>query len=53
VPQYRRELIAYHELSRGTLCQTIVEPRDVFRITLLSNAASFAIRSQPSVGTVG
>ena len=32
-------LIAYHELSRGTLDATLVHPRDVFQVAFLTNAA--------------
>jgi DNA repair protein RadC len=38
-----RELIGYHELSRGTLDSTIVHPRDVCRTALLANAASIIV----------
>ena len=35
----RHQIVAYHELSRGTLNASIVHPRDVFRTALLANAA--------------
>ncbi len=34
------ELLAYHELARGTLDTAIVHPRDVYRTALLANAGS-------------
>lgn len=36
----RHHVIAYHEVSRGTLDMTVVNPREVFRAALLSNAAA-------------
>jgi DNA repair protein RadC len=33
-------VIAYHEVSRGTLDATLVHPREVFKAALLANAAS-------------
>jgi DNA repair protein RadC len=36
----RRHLVAYYEVSRGTIDHTIVEPRDIFRAALLTNARS-------------
>jgi DNA repair protein RadC len=35
----KRRVIAYHEVSRGTLDSTLVHPREVFRAALLANAA--------------
>lgn len=35
----RHHLLAYHELSRGTVDSTIVHPRDIFKAALLSNAS--------------
>jgi DNA repair protein RadC len=32
------EVLAYHELSRGTINRTFMDPRDVFRTALLANA---------------
>ncbi|HLG56858.1 MAG TPA: JAB domain-containing protein [Vicinamibacterales bacterium] len=37
------DILAYYELSRGTLDSTIVHPRDVFRIALLANAATVVV----------
>jgi DNA repair protein RadC len=34
----KHRVIAYHEVSRGTLDATLVHPRDVFRAAILSNA---------------
>jgi DNA repair protein RadC len=35
----KHRVIAYHEVSRGTLDSTLVHPREVFRAALLANAA--------------
>lgn len=35
----RQHVLAYHELSRGTVDATVMHPRDVFKVALLSNAA--------------
>ena len=35
----KHRVIAYHEVSRGTLDATLVHPREVFKAALLSNAA--------------
>jgi DNA repair protein RadC len=48
----RSELIAYHELSRGTLDSTIVHPRDVFRTALLANAATVVVGHNHPSGIV-
>ena len=48
----KRDIIAYHELSRGTLDMTIVHPRDVLRIALLSNAASVIVGHNHPSGVV-
>ena len=34
----KHRVIAYHEVSRGTLDATLVHPRDVFRAAILANA---------------
>jgi DNA repair protein RadC len=39
----RFELLAYHELSRGTVDATFVQPRDVFRTALLAHAQSVVV----------
>ena len=39
----KHSIVAYHELSRGTLNSTLVHPRDVFRIALLTNAAAVIV----------
>ena len=36
----RNGLIGYHEVSRGTLNETLVHPREVFKVAILANAAS-------------
>ncbi|MEO7189473.1 MAG: JAB domain-containing protein [Vicinamibacterales bacterium] len=33
-------VIAYHEVSRGTLDAALVHPREVFKAALLANAAA-------------
>jgi DNA repair protein RadC len=35
----RHHVLAYHELSRGTVDATLTHPRDVFKIALLANAS--------------
>jgi DNA repair protein RadC len=43
------DLVAYVEVSRGTLGSTLVHPRDVFRSAALANAASIVLgHSHPS-----
>ena len=39
----RHDLIAYHELGRGGLDSVLSSPREVFKIALLSNAASIIV----------
>jgi DNA repair protein RadC len=39
----RHRVIAYHEVSRGTLDATIVHPREVFKAALLANAAAIVV----------
>jgi DNA repair protein RadC len=42
-------VIAYHEVSRGTLDSTFVEPREVFSAALLAHAAAIiAVHQHPS-----
>jgi DNA repair protein RadC len=36
----KHRVIAYHEVSRGTLDSTVVHPREVFKAALLANAAA-------------
>ncbi len=36
-------MIAYHEVSRGTLDATLVHPREVFKAALLANAAAIIV----------
>jgi len=37
------DVLAYHEVSRGTIDHTVVHPRDVFRIALLAHAAAVIV----------
>ncbi len=39
----KHRVIAYHEVSRGTLDATLVHPREVFKAALLANAAAIII----------
>ena len=39
----RHHLLAYHELSRGTIDGTVVHPRDVFRVALAVNARAVIV----------
>ena len=39
----RNTLLAYHELSRGTIGETLVHPRELFKVALLANAAAVII----------
>ena len=39
----RRDVIGYHEVSRGTLDGTIVHPREVFKPAILANAAAVIV----------
>lgn len=42
-------LIAYHQLSRGTVSTTLVHPREVYQAALLTNAASIVlVHNHPS-----
>jgi DNA repair protein RadC len=42
-------VIAYHEVSRGTLDSTLAHPREVFKAALLANAAAIiATHNHPS-----
>ena len=38
-----RQIVAYHELSRGSLVETLVHPREVLKVALLANAAGLII----------
>jgi DNA repair protein RadC len=40
-------VIAYHEVSRGTLDSTLVHPREVFKAALLANAAAIIVCHNP------
>ena len=39
----KHRIIAYHEVSRGTLDATIVHPREVFKAAILANAAAIVV----------
>ena len=39
----RHDVLAYHELSRGTVDATLVHPREVFKIVLLANARAVIV----------
>lgn len=39
----KRRVIAYHEVSRGTLDSTLVHPREVFKAAILANAAAIIV----------
>lgn len=39
----RYDILAYHELSRGTLDATFVHPRELFRAALLANARAIIV----------
>ena len=45
----KHRVIAYHEVSRGTLDSTLAHPREVFKAALLANAAAIiAAHNHPS-----
>lgn len=48
----KQDLLAYHELSRGTLNTTVVHARDVFRTALLAHAASVVVAHNHPSGDV-
>jgi DNA repair protein RadC len=39
----KHTVIAYHEVSRGTLDSTLVHPREVFKAAILANAAAIIV----------
>ena len=39
----KRRVIAFHEVSRGTLDSTLVAPREVFKAAILANAAAIIL----------
>jgi DNA repair protein RadC len=39
----KHRIIAYHEVSRGTLDSTLVHPREVFKAAVLANAAAIIV----------
>jgi DNA repair protein RadC len=48
----RHDVIAYHELSRGTVDATITHPRDIFKIALLANASAVILGHNHPSGDV-
>ncbi len=48
----RHHVIAYHELSRGTVDATIMHPRDIFKIALLANASAVILGHNHPSGDV-
>ena len=39
----KHTVLAYHEVSRGSLDSTSAQPRDVFKVALLANAAAIVL----------
>ncbi len=39
----RHHLIAYHQVSRGVLDQTLASPREIFQVALLANASGIVL----------
>jgi DNA repair protein RadC len=39
----KHRIIAYHEVSRGTLDSTLVHPREVFKAALLADTAAIVV----------
>lgn len=39
----RNQLIAYHQVSRGLLDQTLAGPREIFQVALLANASGLVL----------
>jgi DNA repair protein RadC len=39
----RHDVIAYHEVARGTLDSVLIEPREVFKPAILANAAALVL----------
>lgn len=48
----RQHVLAYHELSRGTVDASIMHPRDVFKVGLLSNATVLVLGHNHPSGDV-
>lgn len=45
----KRELIGYHEVSRGSLDATVMHPREIFKAAVLLNAATIVlVHNHPS-----
>ena len=48
----RQHVLAYHELSRGTVDGTIMHPRDIFKAALLANASAVILGHNHPSGDV-
>lgn len=48
----RHHVLAYHELSRGTVDATIMHPRDIFKAALLTNATAVILGHNHPSGDV-
>ncbi len=48
----KRDVIAYHEVSRGTLDGTTVQPREVFQAALLTNSSGILVAHNHPSGDV-
>lgn len=48
----KRHVLAYHEVSRGTLSGTLAHPREVFQAALLANASAIIVAHNHPSGDV-
>ncbi len=48
----KRDVLAYHEVSRGTLDCTTVHPREVFKAALLTNSSAILVAHNHPSGDV-
>ena len=48
----KHKVIAYHEVSRGTLDASLVHPREVYKVAFLANAASIILAHNHPSGDV-
>lgn len=48
----RRTVVAYHELTRGTIDSTLIQPRDVFRTALVSHVPAIIVAHNHPSGDV-
>ena len=48
----RHHVLAYHELSRGTVDATIMHPREIFKAALLTNASAVILGHNHPSGNV-